>query len=118
MGRFSDNGSPAISSVVVSNAQGGSTTTLFGDNTTVAVTATDLFGVQGYFVTDNASYTPSLNEYDNFTTQGRSVTQSINFVLDNVSSLQTNDEVQVYIWVRDAAGNVDSSSDSINYLKL
>jgi hypothetical protein len=110
---LNDNASPIISSAIVSDNSSGSTSTASGDNVTVSITAADTFGVMSYYITDNASDNISAATFDNFSTQGTSVSQSI---LHTFSSTPDNGTLTMYIYVKDAAGNVsDNASDNITY---
>jgi hypothetical protein len=109
-----DNASPIITanSVVISDNGSGSTDNATGDNVTLSISATDTFGVVSYYITDNASDNLS-TEFDNFTSQGTSVSQN---VLYSFSSQPDNGTLTLYVYVKDAAGNVsDNASDNIIY---
>jgi hypothetical protein len=110
---LNDNASPIISSSIISDNSSGSTSTASGDNVTVSITAADTFGVMSYYTTDNASDNISAATFDNFSTQGTSVSQS---VLHTFSSTPNNGTLTMYVYVKDAAGNVsDNASDNITY---
>jgi hypothetical protein len=105
-----------ISAVTVKST-GGSTSKLTGNTANVTITASDLFGVQSYHITDNSSYVPDASNnsiWDNFTSPGTSISATVAASFDN-STLSNGDTLTLYIWVRDAAQNTDNSSDTINY---
>lgn len=110
-----DNVSPTLSSVVLSYPTSGSTVNITGTTANVQIVGSDLFGVTGYYITDNASYTPQAGEYDNFTSPGTSVAETVSHTFDN-NGLTNGSTLTLYVWIRDEQGNADNSSDSINYV--
>ena len=73
---LTDNASPILSSVVISDNSSGSTDNATGDNVTVSITATDTFdGLLLYH--RHASDNISAASFDNFTSQGTSVSESV-----------------------------------------
>jgi hypothetical protein len=113
---LTDNASPILSSVVISDNSSGSTDNATGDNVTLSLSATDTFGVISYYITDNASDNITAardnGSFDNFTNQGTSVSENVTYTF---TSTPDNGTLTLHVWVRDKVGNLDNVSDSINY---
>ena len=91
----------------VSINSGASSTT--SSSVTLTLTATDGIGVTGYYVS-NSSSTPSLSD-SGWTTVSSTTNYSGSVSFTLAGNCETN---YVYVWFRDAAGNVSSqNSDSI-----
>jgi len=99
-------------SVVISDNSSSSTDNATGDNVTLTISATDTFGVVSYYVTDNASDNLSAS-FNNFANPGTSISES---VLYSFNSTPDNGTLTLYVYVKDAAGNIsDNASDNITY---
>ncbi|OGW08912.1 MAG: hypothetical protein A2W75_01500, partial [Nitrospinae bacterium RIFCSPLOWO2_12_39_15] len=103
----SDTTAPSSPSVLINNGDTSTTTT----SVTLTLSATDNVGVTGYY-TSETSTTPSASATGwTSVTSTTSYSGSISFTLSSSSGTKT-----VYVWFKDAAGNISaSSSDSITY---
>ena len=112
----SDTTAPLTPSISINS--GSSSTT--SSTVTLSVSATDSTGVTGYYITDNSTgTTPSTPSAS--ATGWTSVTSATSYSNTSLSyaftgSYSTGTTVYVYIWFKDAAGNVSAvASDSITY---
>jgi hypothetical protein len=111
-----DNASPVITSITVQSPSGDDAV-MTGDNASVVIAAADLFGVQSYFISDNASDNLSAATFTNFSSPATSISSTVQHTF-NSSNLSAGDTLTLYVWVRDADNNTSSvGSDGIYYHK-
>ena len=103
----SDTTAPA--SVAISLNSGAASTTSL--TVTAAISGTDAVGVTGYYLSESSS-TPSAGSFT-------SVTSATSFSLNVNFNLSSGDGVKtVYVWLRDAAGNISSPANDAITLAL
>jgi hypothetical protein len=100
---------PSDTSININDGADNTTST----SVTLSISAEDNVGVTGYFVSES-SETPSLNDSDwqSVTSTTAYSDSNVTFTLAAAESAGTETRT-VYVWFRDAAGNLSSSSDSI-----
>src|SRR3990172_4181507 len=104
---ISDSTAPSSPSVLINNGDTSTTSTAV----TLTISATDNVGVTGYCAKESST-TPSSNDTCwTSVTSTTSYSATVSFTLSSSSGTKT-----VYVWFKDAAGNISaSSSDSITY---
>ena len=124
-GNVSGNSSDAINLVVTDTTapanpsisiNSGADNTTFS-NVTLTISATDSEGVMGYYASE--SNTSPANNASGWTsvTSSNSYSDNVSFSFSNVSSFGTFSRT-VYVWYKDAAGNISlSASDGISLIK-
>ena len=103
----SDTTAPA--SVAISLNSGAASTTSL--TVTAAISGTDAVGVTGYFLSESSS-TPSAGSFTTVTS-ATSFSLNVNFNLSSGDGTKT-----VYVWLRDAAGNISSPANDTITLAL
>ena len=103
----SDTTAPA--SVAISLNSGAASTTSL--TVTAAISGTDAVGVTGYYLSESSS-TPSAGSFTTVTS-ATSFSLNVNFNLSSGDGTKT-----VYVWLRDAAGNISSPANDTITLAL
>ena len=106
---LSTSDSTAPASVAISLNSGAASTTSL--TVTAAISGTDAVGVTGYFLSESNS-TPSAGSFTTVTS-ATSFSLNVNFNLSSGNGAKT-----VYVWLRDAAGNISSPANDAITLAL
>ena len=100
-----DTTAPAHPSIIINDGDNAT----YSDNVMLSLSATDAVGVTGYYASENST-TPVLSD-----SGWRSVTSATSYYDNAYFTLSsTNEDKTVYVWFKDAAGNLSTSaSDNI-----